>query len=107
MFLAFVYLNSQGGARPREPQVGAQFPSGGLSQKQFVQAEGLGSAPGGPVVIGDFNNDGKPDILYGGGETFQVLLNQGHHDFKALPLASAYGTVDSLVTGDFNGDGKL
>jgi hypothetical protein len=72
------------------------------------------------VVVGDFNNDGKQDIVvaYGAGvATLSILYGNGDGTFKApatIPIgyfanvtaANNLG-VSSLVAGDFNGDGKL
>jgi hypothetical protein len=72
------------------------------------------------VVVGDFNGDGKQDIVvaYGSGvATLSILYGNGDGTFKApatIPIgyfanvtaANNLG-VSSLVAGDFNGDGKL
>jgi hypothetical protein len=65
------------------------------------------------VAVGDFNNDGKLDIItaneIGGdnGSTVTVLLGSGGTTF-ALPISSATGTSpEAVVVGDFDGDGKL
>jgi hypothetical protein len=67
------------------------------------------------IVIGDFNADGKDDIVasnsgsdlpYQGGRNFTVLLNNGDGTFPTYRFF-ATGQVPSDVTiGDFNGDGK-
>jgi hypothetical protein len=72
------------------------------------------------IVVGDFNNDGKPDVIlaYGGGVgTLTILHGNGDGTFQApalIPIgyfanvtaANNTGST-SLVAGDFNGDGKL
>lgn len=56
--------------------------------------------------IGDFNNDGKPDIISDG-----IYLNNGSGGL-ILPAIKVYGSggyysVNFSVVGDFNNDGKL
>ncbi len=68
-----------------------------------------GSAPN-ALAIGDFNNDGQPDIAAGSftsGNVY-VLLNQGNGTFSSpttIPNPGVSNTVD-LIAGDFNGDGN-
>src|ERR1035438_3011968 len=69
----------------------------------------VGSAPQ-SIAVGDFNDDGKPDMAVLDGSV-SILL--GKADGTFLPhvdyaLGSA-GTVvpDSVVAGDFNVDGRL
>jgi hypothetical protein len=56
-----------------------------------------------PFVIGDFNNDGKLDIL-----ASSTLLNQGNRTFKSVLSGANLGVSPvALVVGDFNKDGLL
>jgi hypothetical protein len=57
------------------------------------------------VALGDFNGDGKPDLVWvhwsaGGG----ILMNNGDGTFTAGPSFGVSGF--SVAVGDFNGDGK-
>ena len=63
---------------------------------------GMGGGSGG-IVIGDFNGDGTPDLVGGGG----VALGTGDGEFKVVPTAGL-GTGDprQLTVGDFNRDLK-
>jgi uncharacterized protein (TIGR03437 family) len=64
----------------------------------------LGSASA--AVAGDFNGDGRPDLVIGGLAGLSVLLNSGGGAFSQ----SAHYAVTScgpLVAADFNRDGKL
>ena len=79
-------------------------------------------APQGPIavafdpralVVGDFNHDGKMDLAmtnsyYNGVVT--ILLGNGDGSFSPAPgapttVGDSFQIVDSLATGDFNGDG--
>jgi len=68
---------------------------------------GAGTAPG-SVTSGDFNGDGKPDLVVvnSNSNTVSVLLGNGDGTFQA-PISYLAGASPSSVTsGDFNGDGK-
>ena len=77
----------------------------------FQAATLYGSGMTGPVAVGDFNNDGKQDLL-GFASTseeisMEVLLGQGDGTF-GFPLSSGNaGFLSGVVVGDYNGDGKL
>ena len=64
------------------------------------------------IVQGDFNNDGKPDIVVGGGNSSNdVVLRLGNGDGTFQPPA-AVGTASGsnivdLAAADLNRDGKL
>ncbi len=68
----------------------------------------FGSYPFGPyVAIGDFNHDGKPDLVSSAGT---VLMGKGDGTFQAnagyvVPSGAAQ-PPGPVVTGDFNGDGN-
>src|SRR5271163_483828 len=63
----------------------------------------------GPVVAGDFNNDGKLDAAVAGdGGTFAIFLGTGQGTFGShIVNTSKITNVLQMVTGDFNGDGNL
>ena len=60
------------------------------------------------VAVGDFNGDGKPDLVIANSDTasVSVLLNNGNGTFAP---AVNYGTLSTtaVAVGDFDGDGKL
>ncbi len=64
---------------------------------------------GGGVGVGDFNNDGIPDLVFTGNQvSCKVYLNQGNMKFKDISLQSHFKT-NTWVTGvsivDINADG--
>jgi VCBS repeat protein/centrosomal CEP192-like protein/ASPM-SPD-2-Hydin domain-containing protein len=71
--------------------------------------------PGGgaqPIAVGDFNKDGKLDILAGlsgvsSAACVAVLLGNGDGTFQPELLFGVADTPQSLAVGDFNGDGRL
>jgi hypothetical protein len=76
------------------------------------------NAPGSPVpvqcepsvvVVGDMNNDGKPDLVVACGEprALIVLLATSGGQFRALNPVSVPDSPGDLVLGDLNGDGHL
>jgi hypothetical protein len=72
---------------------------------------GAGTTPA-AVAIGDFNRDGIPDLAVansGGDNSVSIFLGNGDGTFDpALPPTVGVGTGPrGVVTGDFNGDGKL
>ncbi|MGA9998210.1 MAG: FG-GAP-like repeat-containing protein [Pyrinomonadaceae bacterium] len=60
------------------------------------------------VAVGDFNDDGKPDIAIAnrGSNTVSVLLNNGDGTFAAKVDYTTGTTPRSVAVGDFNVDGK-
>ena len=67
---------------------------------------------GHPVLVqtGDFNNDGKPDVITAnfvvGGATFSVLLGNGDGTLQS-PKYTVATYISWFALGDFNRDGKL
>jgi hypothetical protein len=68
----------------------------------------------GPIAAGDFNRDGKMDLIVGSEDTgnnsspLYVLLSQGDGTFKAnLIYNLAYGFVPDVAVADLNHDGFL
>lgn len=59
------------------------------------------------IAIGDFNQDGKPDLAVATTEAVSILLGNGDGTFQShvdIPIA---GGPSAIATADFNGDGKL
>ena len=62
---------------------------------------------GQPAAVGDFNGDGKPDVLeLGSNGTLLVLIGNGDGTFQA-PISTASGAaLGPVAAADLNGDGK-
>lgn len=58
------------------------------------------------LAVGDFNNDGHPDIAVGEGSDLEILLNAGNGTFYSAAAYQFYD-VSSIAIGDFNGDHNL
>lgn len=63
------------------------------------------SAPnrGTEMIIGNVNNDNRPDVVTSGGAGISVLINNGGGTFTTTNLTT---TVGKLGLGDFDADGK-
>jgi hypothetical protein len=59
------------------------------------------------LVAGDFNRDGKLDLVAGTGTSIAVLLGNGDGTFQVTSLATTAQSVGAFAVGDFNHDGKL
>ncbi len=74
----------------------------------FSQASGSPYAVGGfpvNVATGDFNGDGKPDVVVTGSPLY-ILLNDGTGAFTKAPASPIGGGLD-VASADFDGDGIL
>jgi uncharacterized protein (TIGR03437 family) len=84
----------------------------------------LAGQSGSAIAAADLNNDGHPDLIVGtaspvgGGAqgyplALTVMINKGDGTFSALapiytiPATSEFNGIFQILTGDFNGDGKL
>ncbi len=62
------------------------------------------------IAVGDFNGDGKLDVLYSQLQNMHVLLGDGTGHFTEkvnLPSGTEPGYSPALAVADLNGDGKL
>ena len=69
---------------------------------------GAGTSPR-SVAVGDFNSDGKPDLVVANLDSHDVsvLLGNGDGTFRPAINYGAGTEPVSVAVGDFNGDGKL
>ena len=93
-------------------------PSGNVSSNASEQSF-FANAPGSPVsvqsgpgstLIGDINNDRKPDLVlaYPRARSITVLEGKGNGQFgAALSNTTVAEPPDEMASGDLNGDGKL
>ena len=66
-----------------------------------------GALPQSSVLVGDFNNDGFPDIAFLCASTAGVMLGNGDGTFGTVKTITGLSSATSGVVGDFNKDGKL
>ncbi|MET4092646.1 MULTISPECIES: FG-GAP-like repeat-containing protein [unclassified Bradyrhizobium] len=59
------------------------------------------------IAYGDFNGDGKLDLVTRNSTNLAIALSFGNGDGTFQAPSSPVGTATSVLTGDFNGDGKL
>ncbi len=86
--------------------------SNGTLQSAVNYVVGTGSSPfgtePGSIAVGDFNGDGKPDLIVSysnsGASGLSLLFGNGDGTFK--PAVNEPGPTGGLLVGDFNGDGR-
>jgi hypothetical protein len=86
--------------------------AGGLGAPRFVGIGRSGSVLDQNFCVGDFNGDGKPDLVVGlnGATALSAFFGNGDGTFgapKALPHVHGDFILSGMpIAGDFNGDGK-
>jgi hypothetical protein len=71
----------------------------------FVHADRIGA---GFVLTGDFNRDGKLDLVISGQQGFSLFLGKGDGTFSHfLDVTDSTPEIAGMLAGDFNGDGIL
>lgn len=63
----------------------------------------FGTAPG-SIAVGDFNGDGRPDLIVACGGGLSILFGNGDGTFQAA--VNQTGPTGTLFVADFNGDGR-
>jgi hypothetical protein len=79
----------------------------GQGDGTFAAPVQLFSGFGTHVANGDFNGDGKLDLVFGSGDEEWVLLGNGDGTFGSAQRSSAPPTGRPPLVADFNRDGKL
>ena len=62
---------------------------------------------GAALAVGDFNGDGRPDLLLATESGLAVMLNQGRAAFGPAISTGISDHAASIAIADFNKDGKL
>jgi hypothetical protein len=76
----------------------------GTFLKPKIDPENFGAPP---VVIADFNHDGKPDAATLGYSTINVMLGNGDGTFQPSIVTDVLPLPTAMIAGDFNGDGVM
>jgi Ca2+-binding RTX toxin-like protein len=83
---------------------------GGFRSPKSYSVGAVGVTPTG-IATGDFNNDGKLDVVVSNvsrsAQNVSVLIGDGEGAFKSRMDLPTTGTALSVQTADFNGDGHL
>src|SRR5437773_3506169 len=76
---------------------------------QAAQRFSVGAAESESLATGDFNGDGKVDLVVAnaGSNDVSVLLGNGDGTFQAARTFPVGNRLEFVAVGDFNGDGKL
>jgi hypothetical protein len=61
----------------------------------------------GALAVGDFNNDGKPDLAVANRNSVSIVLGNGNGSFQPPLSYTVAGGATSVTVADLNGDGKL
>jgi hypothetical protein len=103
--LAVTFFNSGVGGGPGDVEVFLGNGDGTLQSPIVYPLSNLGSSHPNGLAVGDFNRDGKLDLIVSDNlNAVAFLLGNGDGSFQAPTTFSAAG--GQLATADLNGDGK-
>ncbi len=81
------------------------------SRKKDIQYPGLMLWNGPGIAVGDYNNDGKPDLFFSGEGCNRLYQNLGHYKFrdvtKKVGLNDPHYDSHHALFADINNDGRL
>jgi hypothetical protein len=102
------------GYNPQRGYLGVIARNQGAGQFTIVNTGSIASRDHTCLAVGDFNNDGKPDIAFADtsprlseGSRVVVLRNNGGFIFEAMPSVIPVFSDGSMEFGDADGDGDL
>ena len=70
----------------------------------FVARRDFAVGRGTPMAVGDFNNDGVPDLVVSTGIPLTILLGNGDGTFRPTPPVAIPFDPGAIAVGDLNGD---
>ncbi|HEY1221617.1 MAG: FG-GAP-like repeat-containing protein [Bryobacteraceae bacterium] len=104
--LAIIVVVGVGGLTPSSGKL-VILPGNGDGTFGTATAYDLGLTAWGTLAIGDFNQDGKPDIAVATGGAITVFLNDGKGNFNTTTHSDEPWAGATIVAADFNDDGRL
>ena len=99
--------SSDGTSTLASPFVGSLLAGGLIASTASYTAQTAIPVGAGAValVVGDFYNDGNPDLAIAAGSSIYILHGNGAGAFTSSSV-TAIGEVAAIAIGDFNGDGN-
>ena len=106
---AYAYIRTKGTTPNYAPVDSIGKDNSGKERIEYV-AQNEGFKMGNAIAV-DLNNDNRLDIVYGGGESFQVQhggvrINTGNYSFAATQGLKRLN-MNNFAAGDLNGDGYM
>ncbi|XP_076443149.1 cartilage acidic protein 1-like [Babylonia areolata] len=106
-----IFFDNEGGYRGNDPRNALFVNDGNGRFTNMAQELGLSDpSPGRGVALGDFNNDGRIDIVYGNWmDPHRLMLQQEDGTFQnaSSPEMAARSPIRTVIAADFDNDGVL